>query len=209
MTGGVRTTTSSHHLFGFRFEMALLYAARLHSGQTRKSGAIPYVGHLLGVASTVIEAGGDEDQAIAALLHDAIEDQGATADEILRLFGSRVARIVVSVSEIAPNGGAHTAENWRARKEQYLAHLGEANRDTLLVSLADKLYNARSILHALLRDGPRVWDQFHQPRGQQLWFYRALLAAYQTDGAADLLGPASTVLVRELETVVKELEASG
>src|SRR5947209_17690950 len=90
----------SERLLGFRFEMALLYAFRLHAEQTRKGGTVPYIGHLLGVASTVIEAGGDEDQAIAALLHDAIEDQGVSEQEIETLFGSRVAHIVQAVSDM-------------------------------------------------------------------------------------------------------------
>src|SRR5437868_4321778 len=111
---------------GFRFEMALVYAFQLHIEQTRKGGEIPYVAHLLGVASTVIEAGGDEDQAIAALLHDAIEDQDTTREEIEANFGARVARIVANVSDMPKEGTERTADNWRERKEGYLEHLREA-----------------------------------------------------------------------------------
>lgn len=194
-------------LLGFRFEMALLYAFQLHAGQMRKGGPVPYIGHLLGVASTVIEAGGDEDQAIAALLHDAIEDTNATSQEIEQIFGARVARIVQSVSDVAPEGEERTAVNWRQRKESYIAHLHESGGDTLLVSLADKLYNARSILYDLRAHGESVWDRFNTPKEQQLWYYRALVDAFKGAKAVEVMNPVALVLLRELETVVVALGA--
>jgi (p)ppGpp synthase/HD superfamily hydrolase len=197
----------SRPALGFRFEMALVYAFHLHGRQTRKGGTIPYIGHLLGVASTVIEAGGDEDLAIAALLHDTVEDQGVTLQEIDTLFGARVARIVSDVSDLAPEGEERTAANWRWRKERYLAHLRESDRDALLVSLADKLYNARAILHDLRSEGASVWDRFNQPREQQLWYYRELADAFRGAKAMSNMGAEAMILLRELELVVAELGA--
>jgi (p)ppGpp synthase/HD superfamily hydrolase len=192
---------------GFRFEMALLYAFQLHSTQTRKGGSIPYIGHLLGVASTVIEAGGDEDQAIAALLHDAIEDQDCTPQQIGAIFDARVAGIVLHLSDLAPEGEQRDAANWRWRKERYLTHLREADHDVLLVALADKLYDARSTLHALHAEGESVWDRFNQPKEQQLWYFRALVDTFKTAKATGVMGPVAMLLLKELAVVVAELGA--
>jgi len=183
-----------------RFERALTFAAQLHADQVRKGTDIPYMAHLLGVASLVLEYGGGEDEAIAALLHDAVEDQGgpATHARILALFGPAVAAIV--------DGCTDTDETpkppWRARKEAYLAHLPTAAPAVLLVSAADKLYNATSILRAYREVGADVWSRFSAGRGEQLWYYRALVTAFRTAGA-----PAP--LVDELDVVVAELEAQG
>src|ERR1051325_12202408 len=126
-----------------RFEDALSFAARLHSGQLRKGTAIPYVSHLLAVASVALEHGADEDEAIAALLHDAVEDQGGapTREEIRRRFGDRVVEIVDGCTD------AETVPKppWRERKERYIAHVAEASPSVRLVSASDKLHNARSI----------------------------------------------------------------
>jgi (p)ppGpp synthase/HD superfamily hydrolase len=200
-------TNTSRPSLGFRFEMALVYAFQLHARQTRKGGTIPYIGHLLGVTSTVIEAGGDEDLAIAALLHDTVEDQGVALQEIETLFGARVARIVSDVSDLAPEGKERTAANWRWRKERYLAHLCESDRDALLVSLADKLYNARTILRDLRVEGESVWDRFNQPREQQLWYYGELVDAFKGAKAMGAMGPVAMIVLGELESVVGELGA--
>ena len=183
-----------------RFERALTFAAQLHVDQVRKGTDIPYMAHLLGVASLVLEYGGGEDEAIAALLHDAVEDQGgpATRARIQALFGRTVADIV--------DGCTDTDETpkppWRARKEAYLAHLPTAAPAVLLVSAADKLYNATSILRAYRDVGADVWSRFSAGRGEQLWYYRALVTAFRTAGA-----PAP--LVDELDLVMTELEAQG
>jgi len=183
-----------------RFERALTFAAQLHADQVRKGTDIPYIAHLLGVASLVLEYGGGEDEAIAALLHDAVEDQGgpATRARIQALFGRTVADIV--------DGCTDTDETpkppWRARKEAYLAHLPTAAPAVLLVSAADKLYNATSILRAYRDVGADVWSRFSAGRGEQLWYYRALVTAFRTAGA-----PAP--LVDELDLVMTELEAQG
>lgn len=139
-----------------------------------------YVSHLLAVCSLVLEAGGDEEQAIAALLHDAIEDQPdeASPETIRKEFGQRVADIVVECSD-REHGVEGTRDNWRERKEAYIRALGTASPDVLLVSCADKLHNARSLLRDLIQEGEKVWDRFNQPDpAQQLWYYRALSEAF-------------------------------
>jgi GTP pyrophosphokinase len=189
---------------GFRFETALVYASRLHATQRRKGSNTPYLGHLLGVASQVIEAGGDEDQAIAALLHDAIEDQGGdlTGEAIRSLFGDRVVGIVQGCSDEDPNSEERTAENWPIRKERYLAHLREADRDVVLVSLADKIYNARAIVLDLYQIGAAVWTRFHVGREDQLWYYRGLADAFREATRGDGL----SVLADEFGRIVAEME---
>jgi (p)ppGpp synthase/HD superfamily hydrolase len=133
-----------------RFDRALLYVTHVHGGQVRKGTSIPYVAHLLAVAATVLEYGGDEDLAIAALLHDSAEDQGGKArlDDVRNRFGEGVARIVEACSNsLADTGKGERKAHWQERKEAYLAHLRTADEDILWVSLADKVHNARSILH--------------------------------------------------------------
>src|SRR5919202_957739 len=141
-----------------RFEEALTFAARLHSAQVRKGTTVPYVSHLLAVAAVALEHGADEDEAIAALLHDAVEDQGgaATREEIRRRFGDRVAEIVDGCTD------AETTPKppWRERKERYVSHIASAPPSVRLVSAADKLHNARSILADLRTCGEGVWDRF-------------------------------------------------
>jgi (p)ppGpp synthase/HD superfamily hydrolase len=140
--------------YGERFEEALGYAAHLHRGHLRKGTSIPYVTHLLAVAAIVGENGGTEDEAIAALLHDAVEDQGgpATREEIRRRFGDNVVAIVdgTSDTDITPK------PPWRERKEAYVAHVRNALESVRLVSAADKLHNARSILVDLRTEGEAV-----------------------------------------------------
>jgi (p)ppGpp synthase/HD superfamily hydrolase len=160
-----------------RFEEALVYATQLHADQTRKNSQTPYISHLLIVTGLVLEAGGDQDMAIAALLHDAVEDQGGleTLEEIRSHFGDRVANIVDACSD------TYTIPKppWRRRKEIYLAHLVENGPDARLVSLADKLHNARSILRDLSKDGEKVWEKFNGGKDGTLWYYRSLVSIFQ------------------------------
>ena len=184
-------------LLGPRFEDALVYASRLHARQTRKSTAIPYLTHLMSVSALVLEDGGDEDQAIAALLHDAVEDQGGAPVlvEIRRRFGDRVAAIVAGCTDtdLVPK------PPWRERKERYIAHLHHASADVLRVSSADKLHNARSILSDLRPQGDAVWSRFTADRESVLWYYGALLAAYKATGGSRL--------AEELERVLAEIHS--
>ncbi|MDJ0696011.1 HD domain-containing protein [Mastigocoleus sp. MO_188.B34] len=181
-----------------RFEEALVYAHKLHQKQTRKGGKIPYISHLLSVTALVIENGGDEDEAIAALLHDAVEDQGgkATREVILNMFGQRVTEIVDGCTD------ADTIPKppWQERKEQFIERMRHASSSVRRVVLADKLHNARSILSDLFRDGEATWDKFKGGKSGSLWYYRSLLEIFlETD--------ADSWLVQELNRVVNEFES--
>lgn len=182
-----------------RFAQAFLFAFQLHAGQSRKGSRAPYIAHLIGVAALVLEYGGDEDQAIAALLHDAVEDQGGirTLEEIHRRFGERVAVIVAGCTD------AYTVPKppWRERKERYIQHLAEASPDVWLVSLADKVHNARSVLADLRREGEGVWDRFKGGKTGTLWYYHSLLNAFRR--------LSDSPLSEELARVVADIEQIG
>ncbi len=178
-----------------RFEEALVFAFRLHAQERRKGSGVPYVAHLLGVVALVLEDGGDEDEAIAALLHDAIEEHGTRLrDEIQQRFGARVATIVEGCSD---SHGEPRAP-WRDRKEGHLERLAQAPPDVLRVSLADKLYNARTILADLRRCGDALWARFTGGRDGSLWYYRSLARLYRQASTSPMAG--------ELERVVAEIE---
>jgi (p)ppGpp synthase/HD superfamily hydrolase len=179
-----------------RFEEALVFAARLHREQRRKGGDVPYVSHLLGVAAIVLEYGGDEDEAIAALLHDAIEDQGGVVvwRKIQERFGDRVAYIVHQCSDTDQT----PKPPWQARKEAFLARLAETIPSALLVIAADKLHNARSLIADYRSCGDRLWIRFSGGRDGTLWYYRAVVET--------LKGATPGPLVQELARAVTELE---
>jgi (p)ppGpp synthase/HD superfamily hydrolase len=159
-----------------RYADALAFTAAAHREQTRKGTAIPYLSHLMSVSALVLEYGGDEDQAIAGLLHDAIEDQGGVAMEaqIRDRFGDRVAQIVRACtdSDVEPK------PPWRARKEAYLATLRDKSDDALLVSQCDKLHNATAILEDARSIGPAIWDRFTGKRDGTIWYYQSLAAIF-------------------------------
>jgi (p)ppGpp synthase/HD superfamily hydrolase len=180
-----------------RFVDALAYATEVHAGQSRKGTTVPYVAHVLGVCALVLEDGGGEDEAIAALLHDAVEDGGGlpVLEEVRRRFGDRVAEIVWACSDTYET----PKPPWKQRKARYVAHVRAAGPDARRVSCADKLHNARSILRDYRLEGERLWDRFHAPPEEQLWYYRSLVEAFQQ--------PGRTALVDELERVVGQLEA--
>jgi GTP pyrophosphokinase len=183
---------------GPRFLRAFSFAADKHAGQTRKASTIPYIAHLMGVASLVLEFGGDEDLAIAALLHDVVEDCGGAPmlKEVQRRFGSRVAKIVDGCTD----SDSYPKPPWRERKEAYIGHLKNADADTRLVSAADKLNNVRSILSDYREVREAIWLRFNGGREGTLWYYRALLKEF--------LRSKPNRLIRELELVVGELEAT-
>ncbi|UJA21741.1 HD domain-containing protein [Thermoleophilia bacterium SCSIO 60948] len=191
---------------GDRFADALALTSELHRGQARKTArgegpGVSYLGHLLGVTSIVIDAGGSEDQAIAALLHDAAEDQGGESvlKRIEERFGPTVEGIVRDCSDWLGDGEKPA---WLERKKRYLEHLEDPDavgEDSLLVSLADKLYNARAIELDRRRDGEAVWDRFNADRDSVLWYYRSLADVF----ARRRPGP----LTDELALVVDALEA--
>jgi (p)ppGpp synthase/HD superfamily hydrolase len=187
-----------------RFDRALLYATHVHGGQVRKGTTTPYVAHLLAVAATVLEYGGDEDLAIAALLHDSVEDQGGKArlNDVCNRFGETVARIVEGCSDsLADTGKGEPKADSKTRKEAYLAHLREADEDNLRVSLADKVHNARAILRDLRKPdiGDKVWSRFSQPKEKTIWYYRSLADVF----CEHLPGQLSN----ELREIVEVLEA--
>jgi len=190
--------------YGEKFENALLYAARLHREQTRKGTGVPYVTHLLAVAAIVGEGGGSEEEVIAALLHDAPEDAGGEArlEEIRAQFGDAVAGIVAGCSDTYET----PKPPWRERKEAHIAHLAEASPSVRLVSAADKLHNARSVLADYRALGDALWDRFNGGRDGTLWYYRAVADALAGDGpVADELGRA----VAGLEALADKRIVSG
>jgi GTP pyrophosphokinase len=182
---------------GPRFLRAFQFAAEKHAGQTRKASTIPYIAHLMGVASLVLEAGGDQDVAIAALLHDVVEDCGGAPmlKEVRRRFGKRVAHIVDGCTD----SDTDPKPPWRERKENYLLHLKRADAGTRLVSAADKLNNVRSILADYREIGESIWARFNGGREGTLWYYRALRDEFRRRE--------SNRLTREFELAVRELEA--
>lgn len=184
-----------------RFDDALAYTATLHRAQIRKGTRIPYISHLLAVASLALEHGADEDTAIAALLHDAVEDCGGepVAAAIEARFGPRVAAIVRACSDAA----GEPKPPWRQRKLAYLAHL-RAERDpaTLLVSASDKLHNARALLLDLRTDGPSMWSRFNAGEDGSLWYYREVVAALTHNPAAAPFAPLVAELARAVDALV-------
>jgi (p)ppGpp synthase/HD superfamily hydrolase len=180
-----------------RFDEAFLYASRLHAAQTRKGSSIPYVSHLMAVAALVLEYGGGEDQAIGALLHDAVEDQGGepTRQEILKLFGPRVTQIVDGCTD----SDQEPKPPWRPRKEEFLIELRRQPAAIRLVVACDKLHNARAMVRDYRVFGEAIWSRFTGRRDGTLWYYRALIHA--------LDGREISELVRELDRTVTELES--
>jgi (p)ppGpp synthase/HD superfamily hydrolase len=186
---------------GPRFLRAFSFAAEKHAGQTRKASTIPYIGHLMGVASLVLEAGGDEDLAIAALLHDVVEDCGGAPilKEVRRRFGNRVAKVV----EGCTDADTDPKPPWRERKENYIRHLKKADAETWLVSAADKLNNVRSILVDYRQIGESVWSRFNGGREGTLWYYRTLRDEFLRRKSNRKLNR----ITREFDLAVKELES--
>jgi (p)ppGpp synthase/HD superfamily hydrolase len=188
--------TTLRNPLSHRFNDALGLACDLHRRQARKGSQVPYVSHLLAVASIALEHGASEDEAIAAVLHDAVEDQGGaeTAELIRARFGDTVADIVVACSD----SDVQPKPPWRERKLAYIAHVRSAPPSVRLVSASDKLHNARSILADYRRVREHVWERFSGGREGTLWYYRELVEAFTSHGEHPL--------VAELERVVMELE---
>jgi (p)ppGpp synthase/HD superfamily hydrolase len=178
-----------------RFDEALVLASDLHRTQSRKGTQVPYAAHLLAVAALALEHGADEDEAIAALLHDAVEDQGGpgTATMIRDRFGDRVAEIVLACTDtdVVPK------PPWRPRKEAYVAHIRVASASARLVSACDKLHNVRTLVADYRVVGEALWDRFTGGR-ETLWYYRALVDAFASHGR--------TPVVDELDRAVTDLE---
>ncbi|MHC1742530.1 MAG: HD domain-containing protein [Syntrophobacteraceae bacterium] len=191
------TAGSEPTVLSSRFREALWLAAFLHADQRRKGTGIPYVAHLLAVSSLVLENGGNEDAAIAGLLHDSVEDQGG--ETILEQIAARFGPSVATIVEACSDSKEIPKPPWRARKERYIDHLADVTSDTLLVSLADKLHNARAILADYRQIGDALWERFQGGRDGTLWYYEALVAAFERRTEHGRL-------VEELRRVVTELQ---
>jgi (p)ppGpp synthase/HD superfamily hydrolase len=188
-----------------RFEEAVAYASIVHGDHVRKGGGVPYMAHLLGVAALVLEDGGGEDEAIAAMLHDAVEDRGGAArlEDIRRRFGERVAAIVRGCSDAIREPGVEK-EDWWVRKCTHLEHLARADGDIagplLRVSMADKLSNLRATVRDARARGPGFWVVFRQGAAGQLWYYDRMIDVFRARC------PTSSMLP-ELEGLLGQLEA--
>jgi (p)ppGpp synthase/HD superfamily hydrolase len=180
---------------GPKLQRAFEYAAKMHAGQSRKGTAVPYLSHLMAVASLVLEAGGDEEMAIAALLHDVVEDCGGMPrlQEIRKHFGVRVARIV----EGCTDSFTEPKPDWMERKRGYLEELKGADDETRLVSASDKLHNVRTILADYRKHGDAIWVRFNGKKEGTLWYYRALSDEYARQ---------PNRITRELALAVRDLE---
>src|SRR5881398_2192502 len=179
-----------------QFEKALIYATRIHGGQLRKKTRIPYIAHILGVCAIAMEYGANETEAIAALLHDAVEDYGGAKRlrDIERKFGEDVARIVQGCTDTDQT----PKPPWLERKKAYVAHVRHTPMSTKLVSASDKLHNIRAILMDYRQEGERLWSRFNGGKQGALWYYRALVNAFS--------GKRMQPLLQELDRTVTELE---
>lgn len=182
-----------------RFEEALVFAAQKHKAQTRKGTTIPYIAHLMQVCGIALENGADEDEAIASLLHDVMEDQDVTEQELTARFGARVAAIVSGCSDSASTDKAP----WRERKETYIAHVLTASPSVRLVSSCDKLHNARAILADYQELGEALWDRFNAGRADILWYYQSLAHAFKQAQHQQAEPPNRTL--KQLALVVTDL----
>jgi (p)ppGpp synthase/HD superfamily hydrolase len=184
-----------------RFADALAFAFEVHREQTKKGTPVPYIAHLLEVAGLVLAYGGTEDEAIAALLHDAVEDHPdiVSFDKIGERFGGSVATIVETCSDTS----VIPKPPWRPRKEKYIAHLRTAGESVVMVAAADKLANARAVLKDYREAGEKIWSRFNAGRRDQLWYYRTVTDALLLRA----IGGRAQPLVDELQRAVEELES--
>jgi len=186
-----------------RFDHALLFAAQVHRNQDRKKSGIPYLSHLLGVASIVMDYGGDEEMAIGALLHDVVEDHGGRPmlKVIEQIFGPRVAKIVDGCTDSYAED-PKKKESWETRKFRYLKRVRREDAETRFVSAADKLYNARAVLRDLRYNGDSAFARFSASKAKIIWYYRSLVTEFRAGGVTHLLKP----LLDDLDRVVLEVE---
>ena len=188
---------------GLRFVDALMLAVRVHDDQLRKGTEIPYVSHLLSVCALVLEDGGDEDEAIAALLHDTLEDcpDDVTASDLARRFGAPVAALVVACTDTPPDYTGGPKAPWPERKTGYVERIRAEGYPLCRVALADKLHNTRAIVLDHRRVGDKVWERFNATKEQELSYHRDLVKAFRE-------AEAPGYLVDELDSLVRELEKS-
>jgi (p)ppGpp synthase/HD superfamily hydrolase len=187
---------------GDPFDRAFALASELHRDHKRKSSEVPYISHLMGVAALVLEDGGDEEEAMAGLLHDALEDcaELISGEDLEERFGPRVRELVEACTDTPPDFEGGRKPDWKARKDAYIAHIASGEMP-LRVSLADKVHNVRCLLRDHRLEGEAVWNRFSVGERDTLWFYRALAVAYRAGGAEGFL-------IDELERTADEVEAS-
>jgi (p)ppGpp synthase/HD superfamily hydrolase len=187
---------------GHKFTRALEFACAAHADQTKKGTNTPYAAHLLGVASLVLEAGGDQNEAVAAVLHDTLEDTDTTRKQLRKRFGRTVARVVVGCTDVPTKRRRQRrdAGNWHERKTRSIEHLRDpaTPEPVLRVRAADALQNARTTVADLRRFGPVAWNRFNAGAVDQLWYYRSVSTAL----SARLPG----LLSDELRASVREME---
>jgi GTP pyrophosphokinase len=187
-----------------KFTRAFEFACAAHAEQQRKGTSVPYAAHLLGVASLVLDGGGNQNEAVAALLHDTLEDTTTTRKQLRKRFGREVARIVVACTDVPVTGSgkqrARDAGNWRERKTRSIEHLEDPStpESVLRVRAADALHNARTTVADLRRFGPETWRRFHAGAVDQLWYYRSLSIAL-SPRLPGLLSDELRAAVREME----------
>jgi (p)ppGpp synthase/HD superfamily hydrolase len=183
------------------FADALGFAFDVHRMQTKKGTQVPYISHLLEVAGLVLSYGGDEDEGIAALLHDAVEDHSdkVSFETIGKRFGTRVAAIVESCSDTS----VFPKPPWRGRKEKYIAHLRDAGEEVLIVAAADKLANIRAVMKDYRGEGEEVWSRFNAGKSDQLWYYRTVTQTIRDKATGTRVEP----LAEELGRALQELES--
>ncbi|HYK50858.1 MAG TPA: HD domain-containing protein [Terriglobales bacterium] len=186
-------------VLGKRLQRAFRYAAEKHAGQTRKQSAVPYLSHLMAVTSLVLEGGGDEDMAMAALLHDVVEDCGGMPRlrEVHKKFGARVAKIV----EGCTDSFSDPKLPWIVRKKEYIKRLKHEDAETRLVSASDKLHNVRTVMTDYRQDGESIWKRFSGGREGTLWYYRALSDEFRRRKP--------NRITRELALAVQELQKTA
>ena len=187
-----------------RLYQALQFTFKLHGRDARKASSVPYMAHLLAVCALTQQDGGDEDEAIAALLHDALEDKPdeTSREEIGQLFGEKVLKIVELSTDTPPEYRGGVKPRWRERKEYYLAHIRTSNPELLRVTLADKVDNARAIYNDYQRLGEDLWKRFNAGREDQIWYYESAVDAFKTAGVHGLL-------LEELERLVSQIRVSS
>jgi (p)ppGpp synthase/HD superfamily hydrolase len=199
---------ADHRHLSPRFSEALVVAAEMHAGQLRKGSPVPYIAHLMGVAAIALEHGADEEEGIAALLHDAIEDapESLGADGVRGVIGGRFGGRVLAIVEGCTDADSTPKPPWRRRKEAYVAHLWDADASTLLVSAADKLHNVRTILRDHHLEGDRVFERFSRSAGKRgtIGYYRGLANLFRArrEAGSERFGN----LVDLLAEAVDELE---
>ena len=187
-----------------RLYQALQFTFKLHGRDARKASSVPYMAHLLAVCALTQQDGGDEDEAIAALLHDALEDKPdeTSREEIGQLFGEKVLKIVELSTDTPAEYRGGVKPRWRERKEYYLAHIRTSNPELLRVTLADKVDNARAIYSDYQRLGEDLWKRFNAGREDQIWYYESAVDAFKTAGVH---GP----LLEELERLVSQIRVNS